>query len=82
MLYTVPEVAKILKCNQTKVNNLRKAGLLPMLKLGQYKVRREALEEFLRKAEGFDVSDPYNIKPLEVDRVKEWKNEEDSEKGI
>ena len=68
MLYTVPEVAEILKCNQTRVHSLRKAGLLPMLKMGQYKVRREALEEFLRKAEGFDVSDPYNIVPLEVDK--------------
>ena len=66
MLYTVPEVAEILKCNQTRVHNLRKAGVLPMLKLGQYKVRREALEEFLRKAEGYDVSDPFNIVPLEV----------------
>lgn len=64
MLYTVPEVAKILKCNQTKVNNLRKAGVLPMLKLGQYKCRKEALEEFLRKYEGYDVSDPFNIVPL------------------
>ena len=66
MLYTVPEVAEILKCNQTRVHNLRKAGLIPFMKLGQYKCRREALEEFLRKAEGYDVSDPFNIVPLEV----------------
>ena len=68
MLYTVPEVAEILKCNQTRVHNLRKAGLIPFMKLGQYKCRREALEEFLRKAEGYDVSDPFNIVPLEVDK--------------
>ena len=66
MLYTVPEVAEILKCNQTRVHNLRKAGLIPFMKLGQYKCRREALEEFLRNAEGYDVSDPFNIVPLEV----------------
>lgn len=66
MLYTVPEVAEILKCNQTRVHNLRKAGLIPFMKLGQYKCRREALEEFLRKAEGYDVNDPFNIVPLEV----------------
>ena len=66
MLYTVPEVAEILKCNQTRVHNLRKAGLIPFMKLGQYKCRREALEEFLKKAEGYDVSDPYNIVPLDV----------------
>ena len=66
MLYTVPEVAEILKCNQTRVHNLRKAGLIPFMKLGQYKCRREALEGFLKKAEGYDVSDPFNIVPLEV----------------
>lgn len=40
-------------------------GLLPFLKLGQLKCRREAVEEFLRKYEGYDVSDPNNIIPLE-----------------
>lgn len=67
MLYTVPEVAKILKCNAARVYALNKAGLLPFLKLGQLKCRREALEEFLRKYEGYDVSDPYNIVPLRVE---------------
>lgn len=66
MLYTVPEVAKILKCNASRVYALNKAGLLPFLKLGQYKCRREALEEFLKRYEGYDVSDPYNVVPLEV----------------
>ena len=54
MLYTVKEVAQILKCNPTRV------------KLGQLKCRREAVEEFLRKYEGYDVSDPNNIVPLET----------------
>ena len=40
--------------------------LLPFLKLGQLKCRREAVEEFLRKYEGYDVSDPNNIVPLET----------------
>ena len=64
MLYTVPEVAQIIKCNVGQVHKLRKSGVLPMLKLGQYKCRREALEEFLKKHEGYDVTDPYNIVPL------------------
>ena len=38
---------------------------MPFLKLGQLKCRREAVEEFLRKYEGYDVSDPNNIIPLE-----------------
>lgn len=67
MLYTVQEVAKILKCNPSRVYELKKAGLLPFLKLGQLKCRREAVEEFLRKYEGYDVSDPYNIVPLAED---------------
>ena len=32
----------------------------------QLKCRREAVEEFLRKYEGYDVSDPNNIVPLET----------------
>ncbi len=67
MLYTVSEVAKILKCNQNTVHKLRKSGLLPFLKLGLFKCRKEALEEFLRKHEGYDVTDPYNVVPLKVD---------------
>ena len=38
-LYTVPEVAKILRCNTNRVYDLNKAGLLPFLKLGQLKCR-------------------------------------------
>lgn len=64
MLFTAPEVAEILKCNVNKVHELRKAGVLPFLKLGQYKCRREALEDFLKKYEGCDVTDPANIVPL------------------
>ncbi len=65
LLYTVPEVAEILRCNQNKVHELRKAGLLPFLKLGQYKCLGETLCAFLRRYEGYDVSDPYNVILLE-----------------
>lgn len=64
MLYTVKEVSQILKCNIDYVHRLRKAGLLPFLKLGCYKVRKEALEEFLKKYEGYDLTEPENIKEL------------------
>lgn len=67
MLYTVKEVAEILKCNPTRVYGLKDAGLLPFLKLGQLKCRREALIAFLEKYEGYDVSDPYHITPLQTD---------------
>lgn len=64
MLYNVKEVAEILKTNVTYVHKLRKAGLLPFLKLGTYKVRAEALMEFLEKYENYDLTDPDNIREL------------------
>lgn len=64
ILYTVKEVSELLKTNVDYVHKLRKAGVLPFLKIGSYKVRKSALEAFLEKYEGYDVSDPFNIKPL------------------
>lgn len=64
LVFTVSEVADILKCNVNYVHKLRKAGLLPFLKLGQYKCRKVALEKFLADYEGKDVTDPSNIKDL------------------
>lgn len=64
LLYNVKEVAEILKTNVTYVHKLRKAGLLPFLKLGTYKVRAEALNEFLEKYENYDLTDPDNIREL------------------
>jgi excisionase family DNA binding protein len=61
MLLTIAEVAKELKTNVTYVHRLRKAGLLPCIKLGTYKVRKEALEEFLKKYEGHDLTDPESV---------------------
>lgn len=65
VLYTVKETAMLLKTNVDYVHKLRKAGLLPFLKLGQYKVRRESLIEFLKCYEGKDLTDPFNIKELD-----------------
>lgn len=64
MLYTVSEVAKILKTNTNFVYRLHNAGVLRFLKLGSLKCRKSTLEEFLAKYEGMDVSDPNNIKTL------------------
>ena len=55
----------LLKTNVDYVHKLRKAGLLPFLKLGQYKVRRESLIEFLKRYEGKDLTDPFDIKELD-----------------
>lgn len=69
MLYTVKEVAEILKCNVDYVHKLRKSGLLPFLKLGSYKCRKQALEAFLEEFEGKDVTDPYHVKELRNEAV-------------
>ena len=70
MLYTVAETAKLLKTSLNSVYNLIRAGLLPVLKLGGYKVRKVALEEFLQKYEGKDLTDPRNIVDLKVGDAK------------
>ena len=64
ILYTVKEVSKILHTNTTYVYSLIKAKKLPALKLGSYKVRKQALDNFLAISEGIDLTDPYDIKPL------------------
>lgn len=65
VLYTVKEVASLLKTNVDYVHKLRKAGLLPFIKLGQYKVRHQALCDFLAHYEGKDLTDPFQIKELD-----------------
>ncbi len=67
ILYTVAETAELLKTGVNTVYELIRAGLLPVLKLGGYKVRRISLLEFLERYEGYDLSDPLNIKPLVKD---------------
>lgn len=64
-LYTVQEVAQILKTNTDFVYKLQRTGLLRFLKIGRYKCRAETLNAFLAKYDGMDLTDPENIKPLE-----------------
>ena len=64
ILYTVQETAKLLKTNKGYVYNLINAGVLPALKLGSLKIRKNAIEEFLKLYENNDLTDPANIKPL------------------
>ena len=64
MLYTVSEVAEILKTNVDYVYKLQKAGLIRFMKIGRLKCRRSTLEEFLEKYDGFDISDPFNVQDI------------------
>ena len=47
MLYTAPEVAKILKTNVNYVYKLHKSGILRFLKLGRLKCRKSAFPGIL-----------------------------------
>ena len=49
MLYTVSEVAKLLKVNRNFVYNLIKNGELEAVKIGSIKVRKEALNDYIER---------------------------------
>lgn len=67
VVYTICEVAKLLKTSEKYVHSLRKAKLLPCIKLGQYKVTHESLVKFLQQYEGFDLTNPFYVKELNYD---------------
>lgn len=64
MLFTVNEVAEIMRTNKQYVYKLIKSNQLIAIKLGSYKVRRETLCNFFASNEGKDLTDPFNIKPI------------------
>ena len=61
-LYTVSEVAEILKSNTNYVYKLMNAGLLKYLVIGRRKVRESTLNKFIAEFEGYDITDPENVK--------------------
>ena len=63
-LYTVNEVAKILRTNVDYVYKLHRTGLLKFMKIGRLKCRRRTLEAFLERFDGMDISDPENVQPI------------------
>lgn len=64
ILYTVKEVSVIMHTNAAFVYSLIKAGHLPALRLGSYKIRHETLIKFLAEHEGEDLRDPEHIRPI------------------
>ena len=48
MLYTVSEVAKMLKVNRNFVYKLIKDGELEAVKIGSIKIRREVLDRYIQ----------------------------------
>lgn len=67
LLYTIQDVADALKISRKKVYELKREGLIPFMKLDAWKCRREALEDFLREYDGYDLTDLSNIRPLNAD---------------
>lgn len=49
MLYTVSEVAKMLKVNRNFIYDLIKKGKLEAVKVGSIKVRKEALNQYVER---------------------------------
>lgn len=64
IIYTVSEVAAILHSNKNSVYNLIYSGALPCIKLGQIKIRHDALARFLKNAEGYDYTNPNEVKRI------------------
>ena len=60
-LYSVIEVGKMLGIGRVKVYELIKENYLPALNLGGLKVRKETIDDFLNKYEGYDFTDLKNI---------------------
>lgn len=54
-------MSELIHTNLAYVYSLINSGLLPALKLGSYKVRKEALTRFLEEYEGKDLTDPNKI---------------------
>ena len=67
MLYTVKEASATLGVSIHLVYDLINKGLLPALKLGSLKIRKETINEFTKKYEGMDLSDLDHIKELNID---------------
>lgn len=66
LLYTVKEVSNVLGVNVHLIYRLIKKGILPAIKLGGLKVKKESLEEFVNKYEGMDLSNLDNITELNI----------------
>ncbi len=73
MLYTVAEVAVLLKTNPNKVYDLIRSGKLPALKIGATKIRKVSFEKFLKDFDGYDVTDPEDVKEIDFNNLSRGK---------
>ena len=55
-IYTTKEMMEILKFGKTKMNELLRSGEFPAVKIGgQYRITKEALEQWMRHNEGKEI---------------------------
>lgn len=66
MVYSVHEVAKMLRCSPNFVYKLIDNGFLPAIRFGSIKILKSTLLKFLMENEGNDLSDMNNIKKIDV----------------
>ena len=62
LLYTITEVAGLLKVNRNYVYSLINKGHLRSIKLGCRKVTRKSLMQFLDKYDGLDLDEAMVVK--------------------
>lgn len=67
LIYTVPEVAKLLHSSPNYIYLLIEKGFLPAIKLGSIKILKSTLEKFLLENEGKDLSNINNIRRIYTD---------------
>ncbi len=67
LVYTISEVAEILKVNKNFVYKLVNKGLLRSTKLGCRKITRKALMEFLEQNDGLDFDEIFAEKQANIE---------------
>lgn len=65
-LYTVAQTAALLQTSKDYVYRLINAGILKTVKIGTKKIRHDVLADFIKNAEGMDLSDPRKIYKLKT----------------
>lgn len=68
VLYTVSEVAELLKVNRNSIYELLKKNVIRGLKIGSLKITRTELIKFLEENNGKDLSNLEDIKDLTFDK--------------
>lgn len=70
MIYTVREVATILRTSPNYVYKLIEKGCLPAIRLGSVRILKKSLEQFLTTNQGNDLSNINEIKKLDIKKME------------